>query len=374
MLEIVVVGAGPYGLSMAANLRHRGISFRIFGRLMDSWVSHMPVGMKLKSDGFASNIDDPEARYTLEKFCAERGIEYGHTGVPVRLDTFTSYGAAFRDRMVPELEDKMVTGVEQVADGFRVTLSDGESFLARQVILAVGITHYEYMPEVFTGLPSSLVTHSARHREVAPFRGREVVVIGAGASALDLAALLQEAGAKVQLISRRKELKFHSKPTGKPRTLWQRLRHPQSGLGPGLRSRFYSNWAWAFYYIPKGLRLKVARRALGPSGGWFVSDMIMGKVPTCISDLRPSSVEVVDGKVRLHLRARRRQPRKNSITGHVITATGYKVDMNRLKFLNPEIRSQIKTFNGSPDFRRLLNRRCRAFTSPEFPPSTASVL
>ena len=108
MIDTVIVGAGPYGLSIAAHLRHRGIPFRIFGRPMDSWLNHMPRGMKLKSDGFASDIYDPEKAFTLRQFCAERGIRYADTGIPVEIDTFTSYGLAFRDRMVPELEDKLV--------------------------------------------------------------------------------------------------------------------------------------------------------------------------------------------------------------------------------------------------------------------------
>src|SRR5436189_1328224 len=74
MLETAIVGAGPYGLSVAAHFRHLGIPFRIFGRPMDSWLAHMPKGMMLKSDGFASNLYDPEDRFTLKQFCAERGI------------------------------------------------------------------------------------------------------------------------------------------------------------------------------------------------------------------------------------------------------------------------------------------------------------
>ena len=126
MLESVVIGAGPYGLSIAAYLRRSGVSFRIFGRPMDSWLAHMPKGMMLKSDGFASNIYDPESAFTLRQFCAERGIEYADTGVPVRLETFAAYGLAFRDRMVPELEDKFVVSVDRVPDGFRLRLDDGE--------------------------------------------------------------------------------------------------------------------------------------------------------------------------------------------------------------------------------------------------------
>src|SRR6266478_2450242 len=108
MLNVAIVGTGPYGLSVAAHFRQHRISFRIFGRPMDSWVSHMPKGMMLKSDGFASDIYDPNRDFTLKHFCAERGIEYADSGIPVRLDTFAAYGLAFGRRMVPELEDRMV--------------------------------------------------------------------------------------------------------------------------------------------------------------------------------------------------------------------------------------------------------------------------
>src|ERR1700720_246027 len=111
MTEIAIVGAGPYGVSIAAHFRGSGIPFRIFGRPMDSWLSHMPKGMSLKSDGFASNISDPEGALTLKKFCAEHGIDYGDTAIPVRLDTYSAYGLTFKERMVPELEEKMVVGI-----------------------------------------------------------------------------------------------------------------------------------------------------------------------------------------------------------------------------------------------------------------------
>jgi cation diffusion facilitator CzcD-associated flavoprotein CzcO len=130
MLNTVIVGAGPYGLSIAAHFRRSRIPFRIFGRPMDSW-QRMPKGMMLKSDGFASDIYDPESAFTLRQFCAERGIEYADTGIPVHLDTFSAYGLAFRDRMVPELEDKLVVSMDRVTGGWLLRLEDGETLYPR---------------------------------------------------------------------------------------------------------------------------------------------------------------------------------------------------------------------------------------------------
>jgi thioredoxin reductase len=346
MLNTAIIGAGPYGLSIAAHLRSRGIPFRIFGRPMDSWLRHMPKGMMLKSDGFASDIYDPERAFTLRQFCAERGIPYADVGLPVHLDAFSAYGLAFRDRMVPDLEDKLVVSVDRQPGGFVLRLDDGQTFQARRVVLAVGITHFEYVPENLAHLPPELLSHSARHREVEPFRGRSVVVIGGGSSALDLAGLLQEAGANVQLVSRRGELKFHSQPTGKPRSWWQQIRHPQSGLGPGVRSRFFADAPGAFFYLPQSLRLEIVRRTLGPSGGWFIRDKVIGKVPVHLG-CTPKGAEVRNGEVHLSVQAADGSTRE-IVAEHIIAATGYRVDLERLPFLNAEIRSKVKAINGAP--------------------------
>src|SRR5580704_2601116 len=152
MIEVAIVGAGPYGLSIAAHFRRRGIPFRIFGRPMDSWVSHMPKGSCLKSDGFASNIYDPNSEFTLERFCKEQGIEYAHMGIPVHLETFSAYGLEFQKRMLPELDERMIEKVDQTADGFVLTAEGGETIQARRVVLAVGIPHFAYVPESLTHL------------------------------------------------------------------------------------------------------------------------------------------------------------------------------------------------------------------------------
>lgn len=347
MLEIAIIGAGPYGLSMAAHFRNRAIPFRIFGRPMDSWLAHMPKGMMLKSDGFASNIYDPDSKFTLKQFCAERGINYADMGTPVRLDTFGDYGLAFRDRMVPELEDKMVVGAQRLTDGFALRLDDGEVVKARRVALAVGITHFAYVPENLAQLPAELLSHSYRHHDLESFKGRSVAVLGAGSSAIDIAGLLHEAGADVQLVARAASLKFHTAPqAGKRRSWWQRVRHPDSGLGPGMRSRFFSDGASMFHYLPEGLRVDLVRKTLGPSAGWFMKDKVMGRVPLVLG-YNAERAEIENAKVRVHLRGSDGSERQ-IVTEHVIAATGYKPDINRLAFLSTEIRSQLKTVNRAP--------------------------
>jgi thioredoxin reductase len=346
MLETAIIGAGPYGLSIAAYFRRSGIPFRIFGRLMDSWRAHMPKGMCLKSDGFASNIYDPAAEFTLSRFCAEKGIEYSDSGIPVRLDTFSAYGLAFKERMVPELEDKLVTSLERLPDGFRLRLDTGEICSAQKVVLAVGITHFEFVPSEMAALPPEFLSHSFRHHDLEQFRERSVVVVGGGSSATDMAGLLHEGGADVQLVSRRTSLKFHGAPQNKQRTLWQQIKRPQSGIGPGWKLRFFADAPMAFHYLPESLRLEAVRRVLGPSGAWFIKEKVMGRVPLHLG-CTPERTEIRNGKVRLHLRGADGSERE-IITEHVIAATGYKVNLDRLKFVSSEIRSGLDLVGGAP--------------------------
>jgi thioredoxin reductase len=344
MTNVVIVGAGPYGLSIAAHLKRNGIRFRIFGRAMDSWISHMPAGMLLKSDGFASNISDPKGDYTLEQFCSEKGVPYYDRAIPVSRETFASYGLAFRDRKVPELEDKTVISINPESDGFMVGLDTGETFRASKVILAVGVTHFSYIPEALANLPAEYLSHSAQHSDVTGLRGRSVAIIGAGSSALDLAGLMHEAGVDVQLISR-KPLKFHSK-SDRLRPWWDRLRRPPSGLGPGWKSFFFANYPNVFHYLPQALRVEAVRRVLGPSGGAFIRDKVEGKVPTLVG-YSLHSARIDAGKACLTLVDGRGAKREVTVD-HVIAATGYKVNLQKLKFLSNETRSGIETVAGSP--------------------------
>jgi cation diffusion facilitator CzcD-associated flavoprotein CzcO len=346
MTNTIIVGAGPYGLSIASHLRHDCVPFRIFGHPMDTWMSHMPKGMMLKSDGFASSLYDPQGTLSLKKFCAECGIPYADTGKHVPLETFCAYGLAFRERMVPDLEETNVICVERLPGGFKVHLQNGEVAETRRVVLAVGITHFENVPDTLKHLPAQYFSHSARHREVDTYRERKVIVIGAGASALDMAGLMHDAGVDVELVSRKPEISFHGAPTGKKRSLWQRLTRPSSGLGPGLKSLFFAESPLAFHYMPKHLRLEVVQRALGPSGGYFIKNKVVGKVPLHLG-YSPERAEVRDGKVHLTLRSVDGTA-KELVADHIVAGTGYRVNLENLKLLSEGIRSAVQQTNGSP--------------------------
>src|SRR5258708_7233955 len=271
-IDVAILGAGPYGLSIAAHLAQPGLSFRIFGKPMESWLQ-MPRGMMLKSEGFASSLYDPKRVLPLDRYCQERGLGYADLGLPVPLATFCDYGLAFQRRFVPTLEQHMVKGLKNGMGHFTLELDNGETLDARRVVVAVGISHFTYMPNALSALPAALVSHSSAHADVGRFTGRDVTVLGAGASAIDLAALLHEAGARVCLVTRRNALPIHTRMR-LPRPLSDRLREPMSEIGPSWRSWFFTNAPPLFHRLPAGRRMKWGKNHLGPAAGWFMAERI----------------------------------------------------------------------------------------------------
>jgi thioredoxin reductase len=345
-IDIAIIGAGPYGLSLAAHLNQQRISTRVFGTPMKLWCDHMPKGMHLKSDGFASNLYDPDNVYTLKRFCSDQGLAYDDTSVPVPLDVFISYGVAFQKRFVPNLQQNDVVGLRQSTGHFELMLDNDEIIKASRVVIAVGVRSFRNLPACFEHLGPQFVTHSSDHDNLQSFSNHDVIVFGAGSSAVDSAALLNEVGAKVQLVSRKPVVRIHAGGPTQERPLWQRVRHPSSGIGPGLRHRIYCEAPWLFHRLPEKLRLSIVRRTLGPASGWFMRERVIGKIPFLLGfDLE--TAEIRNDRVQLRLRGMDGSARE-LVTDHVISATGYKIDVRRLDFLDSEIRSRIHTVENTP--------------------------
>jgi thioredoxin reductase len=344
-IDTAIIGAGPYGLSIAAHLSKSSLTFRIFGSPMDSWRSHMPKGMLLKSEGFASNLYDPDSSFTLQHFCQETNLPYEDVGNPVPLEVFSAYGLEFQRRLVPTLEQTDITSLSRTSDGFELKTADGQIVFARTVIVATGITHFSYLPPFLVDLPVSHVSHSSQNHDLSSFRGKTVAVLGAGASAVDIAAILHEEGSQVQLVARRREIAFHTKAK-EPRPLQQRLRYPRSGLGIGWSTRLCTDAPLLFHVLPQKFRLRFVRDHLGPAPGWFVRDKVTGKFPMHLG-CEIISAAIEDGKVRLKL-VRKDGRDSELIVDHVISATGYRVSLSRMKFLDEALRRILHKVEDTP--------------------------
>jgi cation diffusion facilitator CzcD-associated flavoprotein CzcO len=300
IIDVAIIGAGPYGLSLAAHLRAAGVNYRHFGMPMRLWRESMPQGMYLKSQGFASNLSDPRHAYTLEAFCQATNHPYRDYGLPVSLENFVTYGQWFQSELDLKVEEVLVTGMTRRADGFELTLADDEQFVARKVVVAIGVEHFAYVPRPLSGLPPSACGHSSAYTDLAAFRDRDVIVIGAGQSALESAALLHENGANVEVLARRYVIGWNGRPLNPNRTLPRRLREPEAGLGSGWSTWFYSNHPELFRRLPAKTRVYRARTALGPAGASWLRPRVEGQFPVRTGQT-VIAVRMLDGKVRMQV-------------------------------------------------------------------------
>jgi hypothetical protein len=338
--DVAIIGAGPYGLAAAAHLRAANVCIRSVGEAMAFWRRNMPKGMKLRSPWIATHIADRLGRYLLDDYFRDAGLP-----LPDRLpvEDFIDYGTWFQERVAPDLDSRRVVQVAALDDsGFRLLLEDGESFFAKHVLMATGLFNHEHRPAQFDGLPRALVNHSCEHTDSDCFRGRHVAVFGRGQSACESAALLHEAGADVEVICRGK-LTWNGDPDERS-TLRKRVRSllgdaliPPSQVGP-----FPFNWLveapGGVRYLSEPLRDRLNEHCLRATAALWLCSRLQD-VPvyeTCrILEARRDGDRIA---LTLDNGTRR--------VDHVLLATGYRIDVDKMNILEPGLRGSIVRHGG----------------------------
>jgi hypothetical protein len=349
-MPVAIVGAGPYGLSVAAHLSARKIDYRIFGQPMLFWSNIAAAGNRrfLKSYCFGTNLSAPVPGFTFADFNRPRGLE---TFEPCSIGNFADYGRWFQENIVPTVEGVDVTSVAQQSDGFALTLGSGERLAASSVVLATGLSGYAYVPPALQALPPRRCTHTAHVISFETFRNQDVAVIGGGQSALEAAALLHEAGARPQLLVRDQALLWHHRVL-QERSLWRRIRSPITGLGAGPK-------AWALTRIPGGMhrlpsvwRTRFVRSHLPAEGAWWLRERVEGVVPihcsTAVLDGREDG-----GRLRLRLRDAKAGRELALEVDHVIAGSGYSIEVERMTMLDPALRGRIRRLEAAPHLNRV---------------------
>jgi thioredoxin reductase len=346
-MNTVIVGAGPYGLSISAHLTAAGVDHRIFGPPMDMWRNHMPPGMCLKSYGESSSLFDPQSALTLERYTGEHGIAYHASRVSVRLDTFVAYGVAFQERFVPHLELKRLVALRPAGGSHELEFDDGERVVTKNVVLAIGVMPYRHMPRELVHLPATSCSHSSDYGSLDALEGKKVTVVGSGSSALDLAALLSERRTAVTIVARNSQLHFQTMPGSGPPSLLKSILYPASnGLGDGWLMCMCADAPRLFRLLPDRTRLRILSTSLGPSGGYFIREQVEKHVTLKLS----RSIERAEergGRVRLTT-VDASGSRETIESDHLIAATGYRVDLRRLEFLGDETLRRIRMVDGAP--------------------------
>lgn len=337
--DVVIIGAGPYGLSAAAHLRSiKGLETRVFGEPMSFWHKNMPAGMLLRSPWEATHIADPDKALTLESYVSARG---NHLSKPIPVDRFVDYGRWFQKQAVPDLDNRKVKLVEQATGGFRVTTEDGEILHSRRVVVATGIASFASRPPEFNDLPAALVSHSCDHSDLSRFAGKRVVVVGAGQSALESGALLHEAGAEIEILVRNPRVHWlgWKGKISRFKTLGRILYSPRD-VGPAGVSQLVARPDY-FRKLPREFQNRIDRRSIRPAGsGWLMDRLKDVPIHTGIHIKSASSSA---GRLRITL-----SDGNERIADHIICATGYRIDIAKYPFLSPKLVSAIDRVKGYP--------------------------
>lgn len=332
-VSTAVVGAGPYGLSVAAHLRARGVETAVLGRPMSFWQG-MPPQMMLKSPWTASNLSDPASRYSLDRYVDETG----RREEPLPIAYFLQYAGWFRRAAVGEVDERLVRRISPVDGGFRLDLEDGASLEADRVVVAVGIARFPHVPDFAAALPGELVTHGQHFDDPTRFAGKKVAVIGRGQSALEWAVLTREAGADTELLARGPvrfvDRRFAHTPV---------LRHafyPPDDVGPPGLNQLVSR-PRLFGMLPAETRVRWGMRAVRPAGADWLEPRFGGMPTTEGVDV--AGAEEKGGRVALRLSDGTARE-----VDHVILGTGYRPHLGRLDLCSDELIERVAMADGYP--------------------------
>ncbi|MBV1700306.1 MAG: NAD(P)-binding domain-containing protein [Hyphomicrobiales bacterium] len=325
-VDTVIIGAGPYGLSLSAHLSAAGVGHYLIGSPMQAWAEHAPPGMNMRSEAFATDICAPQKGLRLRDYCAAHGIDYAPVGMVLPREIFIAYGRWFADQLPNASTHRLTSEVDEIAGheaGYITRLADGRTLLSKRVVLATGLMGHQRLPQNLAHLPKPNLLHGADFGPIDWVKGKDVLVVGGGQSALGLAALLAEQGTQVRVLVREPHVVWNGAPEI-VRPWWHAILHPRAGLGTGWRAYILSEWPLLFWLLPENLRRRSLRNSWGPSGAWDLKARIDGKVPlelgTSITDARLEGAKVC---VTVH------GPQGSRVLhcDHLIAATGYRVDM-----------------------------------------------
>lgn len=338
--DVVVMGAGPYGLAAAAHLLGRGLKVGVFGKPLKLWRENMPQGMLLRSYWWATNISDPRKKYDLEHYFKASGTSPSD---PFPIESFIDYGMWFQKNAVPNVDETYIDEIKHNGHEYELRLVDGRIVKSQAVVMAPGLAYYVYRTPEFDHLPTDLVSHTCDHYTFEQFSKKRVAIIGGGQSALETAALVHESGALVDIITR-SPIHWLRGDSLKNRSLFQRIRYPKAGIAPGWVNWGFEHLPYAFQKLPRDQkdRLLRGRGRFGPAGSAWLKDRILGKVN--LHESQPIKViKEIDGEVELTL-----STGKTVRVDHVILGTGYVRDIKRLPMLSSSLIDRIETYEGSP--------------------------
>ncbi len=312
--SFLIIGAGPFGLSMAAEAKERGIPHIVLGEPMSFWRRHMPAGMVLRS---ACDWHlDPAGRATIEEFLASRGRKPSDVE-PLPLDLYLEYADWFQETKGIRPRPGRVVRLRWRDGRFEAALDDGTTVTAERVLIAIGYAHFAHIPKELAELvPPERSSHTCDLVAPERFAGLRVLVVGGRQSAFEGAALLAEAGATRVHVCHRHEAPAFAESD------W-------SWVEPTLE-RIVREPAW-YRRLPEAEREAVNARFFA-EGRLKLEPWLGPRLDRPEIDLLPKTT-IVGSELRGGDLVVRLDSGEELAVDHVLYATGYRVDLGRVPFL-----------------------------------------
>ncbi len=329
--KLLIIGAGPFGLGLAAYANDQGMDYVIAGKPMEFWKKNMPDGMYLRS---ASDWSlDPTGKASIMNYLAKLGKTPAEVE-PLSRDFYLEYCQWVQEQNGVKPLPFYVTKLEKTNDHFVTNLENGEVIEAEKVVVAIGMGYFKNQPSELTAiLPQGRYQHTCDAVEFSNLKGKRVLILGGRQSAFEWAALLNDEGAaEVHLAHRHESPKFAEAD-------WSWV--------PPLVDHMVDEPAW-FRNLPQEEKDAVSKRMWG-EGRLKVEPWLEKRVMKPNTQIHEkaglaSCMERADGALDVKL-----NNGDSFIVDDVILATGYKVDLSQVPFLkNSSLLETIEVKNGFP--------------------------
>jgi len=329
--DLLIIGAGPFGLAIAAQAAHDGIEHTVVGKSMEFWRENMPKGMFLRS---ASDWHlDPLNVHTIHTFLESQG-KTPRDVEPLSLEFYLTYAEWFRQQKHIQPLPIYIQRLDRFNGHFAATTKNGDGIKAQRVVLAPGFKHFAHIPEdVKAKLPRGRFQHTAEFVDFSGARNKRYLIIGGRQSAFEWAALLLEADAAAVHLSHR-----HASPAFAVAD-W-------SWVNPLVENMVeHPNW---FRELSQEEKDQVSHRQWAEGRlkvePWLEPRLKDERISVWPHTELENCSENDNGELEITL-----TNGATFIVDHIVLATGYKVEISKVPLLAAgNILKQLETRNGFP--------------------------